>query len=960
MATQTEEQLEEKLMTRLAGAGYQCVVLADAQSLIANLKKQLEKHNKVKLSDDEFKKVLSHLNKGNTFKRAKTMRDRFCIKRDDGSSKYLRFINMEEWCKNEFQVTNQLVVEGKKKNRYDVTILINGLPLVHIELKRRGMELKEAFNQINRYQRDSFGSEAIYGLFQYVQIFVISNGVNTKYYANNPKQNFKQTFYWAKKNNELITNLEKFTDVFLEPCHIAKMICRYTVLQEIDKILMVLRPYQYYAVEAIIDRVKTCRKNGYIWHTTGSGKTLTSFKASQILTKIPKVHKVVFVVDRVDLDHQTMTEFNKFSEGSIDGTENTTKLVKQFDDDNTPLIITTIQKLNNAITRKAHRDTMEEKADKRIVFIFDECHRSQFGDTHKNITAFFNNAQMFGFTGTPIFKENAVKTKGDPIKRTTADLFGDRLHSYVLPDAIRDENVLRFSVEYWGKIKRNDGSLIDERVAGIDTKEFFESSERIEHIVDWIIQNHSRKTHDKAFSAILAVGSIDMLIKYYDIFKKKRDAGEHDLRVATIFSYASNEEDKNADGGIAEPDFNIAKDTPQHAYSREKLDEYIAEYNEQYGTSFSTSRQNGFYTYYKDIGKRIKDREKDNFEDKNRIDILLVVNMFLTGFDAKKINTFYADKNLHHHGLIQAFSRTNRILNEKKSHGNIVCFRNLKEATDEAIQCYSDNQPDETILLDPYEDYVIKFNGEVGHLLDITPNINSVDKLKSEEEELQFIKAFRTLMRTLNILQSFTDFTWSNLRLTEQQFNDYKSKYLDLYEKSRNRSENESVSILEEVSFELELIRRDEINVSYIISLLVQMKKPGGKKEAKQTEQFIANLLNNEVHLRSKRELIQRFINEYMGELNTEEEIKESFVTYWKKEEDTAFAKLCENENLKPQGMRDIMEQYKFNNRVPMGDDIIAALKEPPKILERRLIIDRVKRNTMDIIHTFDDAIGGL
>ena len=465
--TQSEAQLEESLVKRLRGLGYERIVIRDETELIDNLKGQLEKHNKVTLSAPEFEKVLNQLDKGNVFDRAKTLRDKFQLTRDDGTSLYLEFLNMDEWCQNEYQVTHQITNEGSYKNRYDVTLLVNGLPLVQIELKRRGLELKEAFNQINRYQRHSFWSAR--GLFNYLQIFVISNGVNTKYYANNRKQSFKQTFFWAKKDNELITQLDQFADSFLEKCHVSKMIFKYVVLQETDKILMVLRPYQYYAVEVIVEQVKTSRKNGYIWHTTGSGKTLTSFKAAQILTALPRVHKVVFVVDRADLDYQTTREFNAFKKGSVDGTTNTRSLVRQLADE-TPLIVTTIQKLNNAIQHARFEQAMSALANERIVFIFDECHRSQFGDTHKRITEFFTKAQMFGFTGTPIFAENAARN--DLGKRTTRDLFGDCLHRYVITNAIKDENFLKFSVEYWGKLRRRDGSLINEKVVSIDTREF--------------------------------------------------------------------------------------------------------------------------------------------------------------------------------------------------------------------------------------------------------------------------------------------------------------------------------------------------------------------------------------------------------------------------------------------------------------------------------------------------------
>ncbi|MGI9360095.1 MAG: type I restriction endonuclease subunit R [Parasphingorhabdus sp.] len=956
--TQTEAQLEEKLVHRLTGLGYDRVTIRNSDDLFANLKQQLEKHNKITLSPAEFERVLNHLDKGNVFDRAHTLRDRYALARDDGTTSWIEFLNSEEWCRNEYQVTNQISQEGSYKNRYDVTLLINGLPLVQIELKRRGIEMKEAFNQINRYQRHSFWSAR--GLFNYVQLFVISNGVNTKYYANQRKQSFKQKFFWAKPDNSIISHLDEFADAFLEKCHVSKMISRYTVLQETDKVLMILRPYQYYAVERIVEQVKTSRKNGYIWHTTGSGKTLTSFKAAQILTHMPKVEKVVFVVDRADLDYQTTREFNHFAKGSVDGTSNTRALVDQFADE-TKLIVTTIQKLNNAISASRHETAMENLKDSRIVFIFDECHRSQFGETHKRIVQFFSKAQMFGFTGTPIFADNAGRNELG--KRTTKDLFGEQLHQYVITDAIRDQNVLKFSVEYWGKLRKKDGSLIDEKVAGIDLKEFWENPDRTDGIVQWIIQNHGRKTHNKDFTSIMAVSSVDQLIQYYEQFKARRAAGEHDLCVATIFSFTANEDDKDADGIIGEPDFNLGNETPANKHSREKLDEFIADYNTQFGTAFTTKQQDGFYNYYKDIGRRIKARDKEGFDDKDRIDILLVVNMFLTGFDAKKVNTFYVDKNLRYHGLIQAYSRTNRILNERKSQGNIVSFRNLKANTDEAIALFSNKNANETILIEPYEDYVQQFNEGIKTLLSIAPTIASVDALQAEEEQLQFIKAFRNLMRLMNVLNSFSQFAWTDLYLTAQAYEDYKSKYLDLYEKSRAEKEGEEkASIIEEVDFELELIRRDEINVTYILALLAELKNAElsddeqERRSAASRKQAILDMLGSEVQLRSKRELIEKFIEEYLPDLKSAGEVESGFEIFWNEEREQSLAVLCKQEGLKREQVEQMIAAYHFTQRPPLRDKVVSALETKPKILERKSIIERVTRKLLELVHTFDDT----
>lgn len=684
---------------------------------------------------------------------------------------------------NNFQVTNQVQQQGSFLNRYDVTLLVNGLPLVQIELKRSGIEIKEAFNQINRYQRHSFWSN--HGLFQYVQLFIISNGVNTKYLANNKLQSVKQTFYWADSNNKNVTGLTEFSSVFLNTAHLGKMISHYVVMNETFKNMMVLRPYQYFAAEAIIEQVKTNNDNGYIWHTTGSGKTLTSFKASQIVMDLPQVHKVVFVVDRKDLDYQTMQEFNCFKKDSVDVTDNTQSLVNQLTDD-TKLVLTTIQKLNNAITKQHYEKKMGHLKDKKIVFIFDECHRSQFGETHDRIVEYFKKSQLFGFTGTPIFAENANKNEFG--KRTTKDLFGKRLHQYVITDAIRDQNVLKFGIEYVGKYKQKGNTFIDIEVEDIDKAEVLNSPKRLEKIADYIIAYHNQKTFNKEYSSLFAVNSIENLIQYYDIFKKKKDAGEHDLRIATIFTYGANEEDEDAQDYLpGDYELPMAADLQavyKSSHTRDKLETYIGDYNKMYGTSYTTKDSLAFENYFKDISKRLKEREKETFNDeKDRLDILLVVNMFLTGFDAKKVNTLYVDKNLKQHGLIQAYSRTNRIFGEKKSQGNILSFRNLKNVTDEAITLFSNKEAIEDIILPPYTVIAQKFDEALKNLLTISPTYQSVDDLPSEEDELAFIQAFRALLRVKNVLESYADFSWEDLGMEEEIFIAYKTKYLDLYEK---------------------------------------------------------------------------------------------------------------------------------------------------------------------------------
>lgn len=950
MPKQPEQILEEQLIEQLQKLNYSYVAIKEEKDLLSNLKKQLEKHNNITFSDKEFERVLNILSKGSVFEKAKTLREKQHILRDNGDNLYFEFIQSEHWCQNQFQVTNQVTMEGSYKNRYDVTILINGLPLVQIELKRRGLELKEAFNQTNRYQRHSFGAGA--ALFQYIQIFIISNGVNTKYYANNKYQSFKQTYYWTDKENKRLTNiLNGFTSDFLEPCHISKMICKYVVMNEANKILMVLRPYQYYAVEALIDKVKNSNHNGYIWHTTGSGKTLTSFKASQIIMQMPQVKKVVFVVDRKDLDYQTTKEFNSFSKGSIDGTDNTKALVNQFSDD-TKLIVTTIQKLNTAISKSQYLSKMEKLKDEHIVFIFDECHRSQFGETHNRIKDFFNKYQMFGFTGTPIFADNAVKNELG--KRTTKELFGECLHKYVITDAIKDENVLKFSIEYVGRYKQKESATaIDIEVEDIDTKELMEAPKRLEKIADYIIANHNRKTYNKEFTAMFCVSSVDTLIKYYDILQQKKVAGQHNLKIATIFSYTANEDDADANGFIPE-ELSVVEE-PRALYglnvhTREKLDEFISHYNTMFETKFSTKDSESFYNYYNDISKKVKER---------KVDILLVVNMFLTGFDSKPLNTLYVDKNLKYHGLIQAYSRTNRILNEQKSQGNIIVFRNLKKATDEAITLFSNKEAIEEIIMKPYEDYVQKFNDAFIGLLKVVPTVNSVNNLQSEEDELEFIKAFRELMRIKNTMVTFADFVWEDLVMNEQLFEDYKSKYLDLYDKVKEEHQVEKVSILEDVDFELELIHRDEVNVTYILKLLAALKDTTKEDKVRKQKEII-DLLTGEANLRSKRELIEKFILENLPIIEDTDTIPEEFDKYWNEEQQKAFNQLVQEENLSADKTHKLIENYLFAEREPLRDEVLDLIEgEKPSVLVRKKIGDKILNKIVGFVETFINGVAG-
>lgn len=944
MSVQSEYALEDALIKQLIGMEYARIDIEDEAAMLANLKRQLEIHNKsITLTSNEFDRVLNHLNTGGVFDRAKILRDKYALKRDNNEVVYLSFINSDDWCLNEFQVTNQITIQGSRKNRYDVTILINGLPLVQIELKRRGAELKVAFNQINRYQHDSY--DAGHALFQYVQLFIISNGVNTKYFSNNKQQSFKQTFFWTDKDNTRLSDLHEFASDFLKPCHIAKMITHYMVLTE-EQIIKVLRPYQFYAVEALVEKVKNSNDNAYIWHTTGSGKTLTSFKASQIIQTMAKVHKVMFVVDRKDLDYQTAREFNGFSKGSVDETSDTRTLVKQLADDSTKLILTTIQKLNNAIVKDRYLSKITHLQDKKFVFIFDECHRSQFGDTHKNIKEFFKNAQMFGFTGTPIFADNAQA-------QTTKDLFGECLHKYVIVDAIKDENVLRFAVEYVGKYKRKvSPNEIDIEVEGIDTKGLLDSPQRLEKIVDYILEHHKQKTKFPDFTGMFCVSSVETLIKYYEIFKAKQLGRGIPLKIATIFSYAANEEDPNANGltdGLIPEESVIPETTKINTYSRDKLDGFINDYNDMFGTKYSTKDSQSFYNYYQDIAKRVR---------QGQVDILLVVNMFLTGFDSPRLNTLYVDKNLKFHGLIQAFSRTNRVLNDKKSQGNIVCFRNLKEQTDEAIALFSNKNAKETVLLESYEEYVARFNETSEKLLELTPTVASVDQLPDENAEAEFIKMFRDLLRIKNVLTSFAEFKDEDLIINEQSFEDYKSKYLDIYDKVKKQDEGDVVSILDEVDFELDLIHRDEINVAYILNLLVSLNKLN-PEEAKKRQKEIIDLIASEVQLRSKRKLIEEFISENLPKLTPNGNVLKEFESYWNEHKTNAFNKLCKEENISPQKFESIVQTYVFANRLPRHQEIVDSLNFQPKILERKTLLERITLKIEEFITTFIDGMGG-
>ncbi|MCX6720453.1 MAG: type I restriction endonuclease subunit R [Candidatus Staskawiczbacteria bacterium] len=931
MTYQSEKELEKTLIEQLQRLGFLLVVLEDSGAMVANLQRQLEKFNQTKFSDAEFVKILNHLNKGDRFQKAKTLRDRLALTRDDESTFYVRFFNIDQWCKNEYQVAQQITQMGKYENRYDVTLFVNGLPLVQIELKRRGMELKEAFNQIQRYHKHSFTGT----LFEYVQIFIISNGINTKYFSNNPKQSFEQTFYWTDEQNNKVNKINEFAEVFLRKCTVSEMIAEYIVLAEANQIPMVLRPYQYYAARAIEKRVRESDKNGYIWHTTGSGKTLTSYKTSQILSQIPEVKKVLFVVDRKDLDIQTTKEFNSFSEGSVDGTDNTRALVKQLKDKNRKLIVTTIQKLDIAIGREQYLKQFAYLENEKVVIIFDECHRSQFGQTHARIKGFFKKAQLFGFTGTPIFAENNVGGV------TTVDVFNECLHKYIITNAISDNNVLGFAVEYVGKYKQKSPDTLDADifadalVEGINTKEVLESPDRLNKITDYILADWKRKTKQGKFNALFAVSSIDVLKKYYKLFKEKKP---DNFSIATIFTFKANE-DESSD--MLDIDVFGGEGAVINQHSRDFLENCIKDYNKQYATNFSTDR---FYDYYKNLQKRIKDKE---------VDLVLVVNMFLTGFDSPRLNTLYVDKNLRYHGLIQAYSRTNRLLNSDKPHGNVVSFRNLKEATDKALALFGDENAKEVVFKKPYDVQKKEFEDKLQELKTKTPTIDDVDKLQGEEERAGFVKTFRDLLRIKSSLETFADFSFSDVGITEQEFYDYQSKYLDIYEERKN-SDAGPESILDQIDFEIELTVRDIVNFDYIIQLLAGLKNITSETVRKKKTEDILHLFDRDVQLRKKKDLVKKFIEESLPKIGKRGDVEKAFGDFWTSERSKSLKSIAKKENIPVEKFEKLIGEYLYTQKLPHGQDIVDMLPKAPKILERQGIINRIKSAIENIVAMFE------
>lgn len=892
MGYQSEYGLEENVVKQLEDLGYERVSLRNEAQLKENFRNILNERNADKLegtpiSDSEFKRIMIDISDKSVFESAQILRDKYVLERDDETKVYLSLMNIKKWCQNTFQVTNQVSVNDTHNSRYDVTVLINGLPLVQIELKRSGVAITEAFNQIERYRRQNYT-----GLFRFIQMFVVSNKMETRYYANSDQKIMKShMFYWSDEKNERINVLKDFIESFLEPCHIAKMISRYMIINETDKILMALRPYQVYAVEALLNRAIETNNNGYIWHTTGSGKTLTSFKASQILAQESDIKKVIFLVDRKDLDGQTLGEFNKFESDSVDRTFNTKKLLKQMDDPTRKLIITTIQKMDNAI--KSGHPVMERYKEDKVVFIIDECHRTQFGSMHRIIRQHFGNAQYFGFTGTPRFEENASQDG-----RATADIFGECLHHYLIKDAIRDGNVLGFSVEYMNTFDRSEKITEDGYVNKINEAEIWMADERVQKVAEHIIANHNKKTRDQMYTGMLTVQSIPMAIQYYRVFQKLKKQGVHNFNVTTIFSYQDNE---------------AIDDTMDEQTRRDILEGIIQTYNETFDKNFSTDTFDG---YFNDVSNRVKKGLPDQ-----KLDILIVVDMFLTGFDSKKLNTLYVDRNLQHHTLIQAYSRTNRVEEPTKPYGNIVAYRNLKEKTDEAIELFSKTDNTDTVLSLSFQAYLTKFKQALIELFELAETPQAVDQLEREEDQRDFVIAYRELAKHMQKLKTFDEFAFDKetLGIDEQTYEDYKGKYLDIYDKviRPDKETVEGESILDNIDFNIEILRNDLINVQYILDLLNQIDLSDTEQQEKDIKE-IRKVLDkaDDDQLRLKSDLIRTFLDKVVPNLNEGDSIDDAYYNYESKVKVGELEQFSEETDYPLELLKSLVKEFEFSGHL--------------------------------------------
>ena len=973
---QSEAELEKTFIKQLQVQAYEYLPITAEAELVANLRRQLETLNKITFSDAEWERFFSTCvagtNDGILEKTARIQEDHVqVLKRDDGSTKNIYLLDKTNIHNNVLQVINQYEVEGKHANRYDVTVLVNGLPMVHIELKRRGVDIREAFNQINRYQRDSFWAGS--GLFEYVQLFVISNGTLTKYYSNTVRDghlaeqrsksskgagksktsnSFSFTSWWADAKNQPITELAGFTKTFFAKHTLLNILTKYCVF-DVDRKLLVMRPYQIVAAERILQRIATATNHkqlgtvaagGYIWHTTGSGKTLTSFKAAQLARGLPDIDKVLFVVDRKDLDYQTMREYERFEKGAANSNTSTAVLQRQLEDPNARIIITTIQKLSRFVAKNKKHPVYEA----HMVVIFDECHRSQFGDMHAEITRVFQRYHLLGFTGTPIFAENSGTT-GNPLRRTTQQAFGDKLHTYTIVDAINDKNVLPFRIDYINTIKLPP-SIKDKKVSAIDTERALLAPERITQIVGYIREHFDQKTrransyrHDgkrlAGFNSLFACASIDAAKRYYAEFSEQQKTlpEAKQLKVGLIYSFAANEEE--FDGLLGEEEFETEG---LDQSSRDFLDAAIKDYNALFGTSFDTSADK-FQNYYKDLSQRLKKRE---------LDLVIVVNMFLTGFDATTLNTLWADKNLRAHGLIQAYSRTNRILNSVKTYGNIVSFRNLEQETNDALALFGNKDAKGIVLLKPYTEYYKEYQKRVEELLESFPLGKAI---VGETAQKAFIKLFGAILRLKNILSSFDDFAGNEI-LTEREFQDYQSLYLNLYAEFRATSDAEKEAINDDVVFEIELIKQVEINVDYILMLVEQYLKKKGTGDDKEIRATIERAINASPSLRNKKDLIEQFVDSVSTKVRVDAQW-EAFVAAKKVEE---LERIITEENLNPEATRSFIDNAFRDGSVPATGTAITKILPPASRFSKNNGHAAKKQTVLDKLAAFFERYFGL
>ena len=975
---QSEAELEKSFIRDLEAQGYEYLTIRSEAELIANLRRQLETLNEYDFSDAEWERFFSEAiagkNDGIVEKTRRIQSEHIQIlHRDDGTAKNIYLIDKKRIHNNRLQVINQYEESGGTRDtRYDVTVLVNGLPLIHVELKRRGVAIREAFNQIKRYQRDSFWAAS--GLFEYVQIFVISNGTNTKYYSNTTRgshvkelneterrkskktsNSFEFTSFWADGNNKVISDLTDFTRTFFARHTILNILTRYCVFTS-ENMLLVMRPYQIAATERILSRIQIAYNykktgstdaGGYIWHTTGSGKTLTSFKTAQLVSAFPFVDKVLFVVDRKDLDYQTMKEYDRFEKGAANSNTSTRILQKQLGDPNARIIITTIQKLDLFIRRNKGHEVFK----RQVVIIFDECHRSQFGDMHTAIIKAFRKYYLFGFTGTPIFAANAG-SGGKAGLKTTPQAFGDKLHTYTIVDAINDGNVLPFRIDYINTVKsRND--MEDKDVSSIDTERALAAPERVSEIVGYILDHFDQKTKRNSFyslkgqriagfNSIFAVSSIPMAMKYYSEFKKKLAERGRKLTVATIFSYSANE----ADPEDTLPEESFEMDALDQT-SRDFLEDAIRDYNADFGTSFDTSADK-FQSYYKDLSQRMKNRG---------IDLLIVVNMFLTGFDATTLNTLWVDKNLRMHGLIQAFSRTNRILNSVKTYGNIVCFRNLQKETDEAIALFGDKDAGSIVLLKNFDAYYYGYDeggknhrGYIELLEELEMKFPVGQPIIGEQNQKDFISLFGAILRLRNILTAFDAFA-GNERISDRDLQDYQSIYIDLYQQLKTEK-TEKENINDDIIFEIELIRQVEINIDYILMLVAKYHE--SNCEDKEILVSIGKIVNSSIQLRSKKELIENFIQT----VNASTEVDSDWKAFVQEQMETDLSSLISEENLKPEETRLYLDHsFRDGALKTTGTDIDGIMPPVSRFSGGR---EKKKQNIIEKLSGFFEKYFGL